>query len=146
MHMAVKQQFANQEIWRRCIVTLCFCHKQRCQYHYYSKRILFWENYIFSLKVECSAVNTLHWRIQGVQAAHRLRVPILSFWHTNFKKNSCVGNWCTLRGWRPLRGKSWNRHCMMIPLVQRVILILPIFLQCLRTKSVNDICITGLAD
>ena len=34
-----------------------------------------------------------HWRIQGVYPARApLRVPILSLWHTNFTKRSCVGS------------------------------------------------------
>ena len=32
------------------------------------------------------------------------RVQILSFWHTNFLKRSCLGSW------RPPYGKSWIRH------------------------------------
>ena len=40
-----------------------------------------------------------------------LRVPILSFWHTNFTKRSCIGS-CPppQRGWRPSYGESWICH------------------------------------
>ena len=47
----------------------------------------------------------------GATWAHPPRVQILSFWHTNFSKRSCLGSWRPLQGWRPPYGKSWIRHC-----------------------------------
>ena len=46
-----------------------------------------------------------HWQIQGGAAGVRplLRVPILSFWHTNFTKCRHFGSWHPLlQGWCPL--------------------------------------------
>ena len=47
----------------------------------------------------------------GASGARPPRDPILSFWHTNFTKRSCLGSpRPPLRGPRPPYGKSWIRH------------------------------------
>ena len=52
-----------------------------------------------------------HLRIQGAPpVCSPLRVQILSFWHTNFSKRSCLGSWCPPTRTAPPYGKSWIRH------------------------------------
>ena len=39
-------------------------------------------------------------------------VQILSFWHTNFSKRSCLGSWHPSTRSMPPYGKSWIRYCL----------------------------------
>ena len=50
-----------------------------------------------------------HWWIQGGHNRRPPRVPVLSFWHTNFTKRSCVPP-PSLQGWRLPYTKSLIRH------------------------------------
>ena len=48
---------------------------------------------------------------RGAPPAHTpLWVHILSFWHTNFSKHSCLGSWCHPYEVGAPYGKSWIRH------------------------------------
>ena len=92
--------------WREMSMGVILHRKWVLEWHVHSILLL-------QGRMEWKSIPFCPWRaIQHVGKngmLHQVRVPILSFWHTNFMKQSHVGSWPLLRG-RPPYGKSWIRH------------------------------------
>ena len=80
------------------------------------------------------------WRIQGGAAGARPpRVQILSFWHTNFSKRSCLGSWRPPTRSAPPYEKSWIRYwvCFALSIACKALNIQGIFMERLGSLQVG---------